>query len=122
MPDKTTIACDYLDAWHRKDATAIGAYFHPEVSLTGPMANIAGRDAVVASAARMFPMLKGYEVREIFAKNDQAICIYDFICAEPIGRCRTAELLTFDGDLIRGIELFFDARPFEAALKARSVV
>jgi hypothetical protein len=38
---------------------------------------------------------------------------YDVDFGEPIGICRTAELMTFEGSLIMRIELFYDARPFE---------
>ncbi len=37
-----------------------------------------------------------------------------------IGVCRTAELVRFQDGLIRDIELFFDARPFEAMQRSQA--
>jgi hypothetical protein len=45
---------------------------------------------------------------------------YDFVCRDPIGVCRTAELVRFQDGLIRDIELFFDARPFEAMQRTQA--
>ncbi len=39
-----------------------------------------------------------------------------------IGVCRTAELMTFKDGLISGIELFFDARPFEKLRQSQKPV
>jgi hypothetical protein len=52
--------------------------------------------------------------------GDRAMFAYDFICRDPIGVCRTAELVRFQDGLIRDIELFFDARPFEAMQRAQA--
>ena len=47
-------------------------------------------------------------------------CSYDFVCVEPIGVCRTSELITVKEGFIGDVELFFDARPVEkfAGMKA----
>ncbi|MCL4394145.1 MAG: hypothetical protein M1482_04950 [Chloroflexi bacterium] len=52
-----------------------------------------------------------------FASGDQVMFTYDFVCQEPIGNCRTAELLTFKSGLISRSELFFDTAPFAKAAK-----
>ncbi len=104
----------YLDAWARKDVGAIAACLHADVHLRGPMQELFGRDHVLDSATRILPLLERFEMRAQFVSKDVAMFAYDFVCREPIGACRTAELIRFDGELIRDIELFFDARPFEA--------
>jgi hypothetical protein len=78
------------------------------------------RDKVLASAARVFPLLERLETRAQFVSRDRAMFAYDFICREPIGVCLTAELVRFQDGLIRDIELFFDARPFEAFQRAQA--
>src|SRR5258708_2303203 len=112
----------YLKAWHEKDLEGIAKYLHPEVRFTGPMAQITGKEGMLQSARRMFGLLQALKVRSKFASGDQAIFTYDFICAEPIGVCRTAELMTFQNDLISRIELFFDARPFEKLMQSQKPV
>jgi len=110
----------YLDAWARKDLEGIAARLHPDVHFMAPMQELNGRDAVLASAARVFPLLERFETRAKFVSRDRAMFAYDFICREPIGVCRTAELVGFEDGLIREIELFFDARPFEAFQRAQA--
>jgi hypothetical protein len=56
-----------------------------------------------------------------FASGNQAIFTSDFICLAPIGICPTAELLTFEDSLIKFIQLFYDARPFEKIGQAKVV-
>jgi len=111
---------EYLAAWQRKDADAIAAHVHTHVHFKGPMTELQGREPFIAACKRMFPMLKEYRVRSVAATEDRAIFVYDFVCVEPIGLCRTAELITVKDGLIRDVELFFDARPFEklASVKA----
>ena len=108
----------YLDAWHQKDLACIEALLHPVVTFTGPLSATVGREAFLGAVKRMVPLLEGITVRHVMSHEDHAVAVYDFICVEPIGRCRTTELLGFQGDLIVSSELFFDARPF-AAMRAR---
>jgi hypothetical protein len=108
----------YMAAWQEKDIREIARHLHPEVHFKGPMAEVTGREAVVGSAQRMFPILKEINIRSKFASGNQAIFTYDFVCADPVGTCRTAELMTFEDGQIKSIELFFDARPFEKLARA----
>lgn len=110
----------YLDAWSRKDLDGIAVHLHPDVHFKGPMQELSGRDAVLASSKRIFPLLERLDVRAQFVSGDRAMFAYDFVCREPIGVCRTAELVRFQGGLISNIELFFDARPFEAMQRAQA--
>ncbi len=111
-------ASAYLKAWDNKDLAEISEYLHPEVRFLGPMADVTGKEPVLASAQRMFPLMQNLNVRSIFSSGEQVMAAYDFICAQPVGNCRTAELITFKDGLISQIELFFDARPFEKLTQA----
>lgn len=113
-------AITYIDAWSRKDLEGIGARLHPDVHFKGPMQELNGREAVLTSAKRIFQLLERMDIRGRFVAGNRAMFAYDFVCREPIGVCRTAELVQFDGKLIRDIELFFDARPFEAMQRAQA--
>jgi len=46
--------------------------------------------------------------------------VYDFVCAEPIGVCRTAEFVTLKDGLIGSLEIFFDPRPFEKLMQSQA--
>lgn len=112
-PSTLEITNKYLTAWQRKDADAISALVHPNVHFKGPMAELRGREAFMTACKNMFPIMKDYRVRVVAETGNRAIFAYDFVCAEPIGVCRTAELLIVTDGLISDVELFFDARPFE---------
>jgi hypothetical protein len=112
------VAETYLTAWQRKDLQAIGEHIRPNVRFKGPMSETTGKEAFLAAAQRIFPILQSLTVRSTFASGSEVVAIYDFNCSEPIGACRTAELITFQDGLISGVELFFDARPFDRPAKS----
>jgi hypothetical protein len=113
-------ATAYIKAWSRKDIDGIAAHLHPAVHFKGPMQELNGRDAVLASAKRIFPILERMDIRGQFVSGNRAVFVYDFICRQPIGVCRTAEFVRFEDGLVRDTELFFDARPFEAMQRAQA--
>ena len=110
----------YLGAWTRKDLDGIAAHIHPAVHFKAPMQELKGRESFLAAAARMFPLLERFDTRGTFVSGDRAMFAYDFVCREPIGVSATAELVRFEEGLIRDVELFFDARPFEAFQRAQA--
>ena len=93
---------------------------HSDMSFRGPLTGSRGREAFVDGAKRMFPLLREHRVRSILAGDDQAMFVYDFVCAEPIGVCRTAEFVTLKDGLIGSLEIFFDPRPFEKLMQSQA--
>lgn len=114
------IAQEYLAAWQRKDADGIANLLHPEVRLKSPVAELSGREPFLMMCQKIFPTLKDVSIRARFAAGNQAMLVYDFVLQEPLGVTRTANLMTFEGDLIRSVELFFDARPFEKEVNRKT--
>ncbi len=110
-----SIGTDYLQAWGRHDLKAVGSHLHPDLHFKGPLGERHGREAFLAGVARLLPLwqLQRVNLRSSFESGNQAMFAYDFVCAEPLGVCPIAELLTFQDGKIIGIELFLDARPFE---------
>ena len=103
----------YYKAMNDKDLATVARHLHPDVQFIGPMANLAGKEAVLEAAKRFISFINGIRIRARFGSEDQAMLTYDANFGEPIGICRTAVLMTFKDDLIARLELFFDARPFE---------
>jgi ketosteroid isomerase-like protein len=109
-----TIVNEYLAAWKRKDADAIGACVHPRVHFKGPLSESTGREAFVAGVERMLPVLREHRLRSAVTDGNDAMFVYDFVCVDPIGACRTAERVAIEDNLITDVEVFFDPRPFVA--------
>jgi hypothetical protein len=110
----------YLKAWQDKDLKALAAQLHPDVHFRSPNAETQGREAYLAAVGRMLPLLERIDVHAVLHGSDSAMFVYDFVCREPIGTARTAELVRVEGGLIRASEVFFDPRPFEAFARARA--
>jgi len=111
----------YYKAMNDKDVASVARHLHPDVQFIGPMANLAGKEAVLEAAKRFISFISGIRIRAKFGSEDQAILTYDADFGEPIGICRTAVLMNFKDDLIARIELFYDARPFEKHLKKDAI-
>lgn len=121
MSKSITEACTkYVDAWKRRDLDAISALVHPEIKFKSPTATTEGRDKYLAATARFLPLLLRVDVRAQFTSSEGAMVAYDFVCADPIGSCPTAELIHFRDGLVRESEVFFDARPFETFARAQA--
>jgi hypothetical protein len=99
----------YYQAMNDKDLAGVATHLHPDVRFMAPLADLTGKEA----AKRFVGLTKSLKVRAKFGSDDKAMLTYDVDFGEPIGICRTAALMTFQGSLIVGLELFYDARPFE---------
>ena len=120
MSDLTRIVGDYLEGWNRKDALAFAAALAPGVRFKGPLAETEGRDPFLAAVTRMFPMVERLELRALFTEGDRVLAVYDFVCVQPIGCLRTAEMIEIRHGLIVSSELFFDTAPLTGAQAQRS--
>jgi len=116
-----TFAGAYYKAMNDKDSAAVARRLHGDVQFVGPMANLVGKDAVVEAATGFMALIKGIRIRAQFGFEDEVMLAYDADFGEPIGICRTAVLMTFKDNLIKRIELFYDAAPFEKNLKKGAI-
>ena len=108
----------YVRAWSEKNADALMTLTTADVRFISPTATTDGGDAYIAAARRFFPLFSQLHLRAQLVGNGQAMIVYDLDCIPPIGRCPTAELLTIRKGAIASSEIFFDARPFEAMIRA----
>ncbi len=104
---------NYYKAMHNKDLASMASHLHPHVQFVGPLADMSGKDAVLAAAKNFLPFLNSLTIRAKFASGNRAMLAYDMECPEPIGSFRSATLFTFEDGLISRLELFYDGRPFE---------
>ncbi len=111
--ENINIALNYYKAMHNKDAQELDKYLHPQVEFLGPIAKLAGKEAVLEAAKRFMSLLNNVTVRAKFASGNQVMLVYDTAFPDPIGNVSAACLMNFTEGLIARIELFFDTRPFD---------
>lgn len=97
-----------------KNFGAMAEYLHSDVNFIGPLAEMSGKDAVVAAAKHFGEILQDIQIRSRFAAGNQIMLAYDMTLPAPTGKFRAAVLMDFKNGQISKIELFYDARPFEA--------
>ena len=108
-----SIAESYYSAMLKKDFDVMASYVHPHVHFIGRLAEMRGKEPVVAAAKNLSHILQDIHIRSKFASNNQIMFAYDFLFPMPISKLRAAVLMEFTDQLISKIELFYDARPFE---------
>lgn len=113
-----SIAAAYIDAAGRKDYRALEEYLAPDVSFKGPFMSSDSREAFIAALKRMAPIWTGNTIRAAFSDGNRAAVFYDFVTSTKAGALPCAELLTFRGARISGIELLFDRESFAPAAQA----
>ena len=118
--DLLAIAEAYCAAMSEKNLAGLEQYLHPDVQFMGPLGQASGKKAYLEATEGFMGVFKAYTVRKMFSSGNQVMVVYDVDFPEPIGQCRTAGLMTFSNELIIGIELFFDARPFSQEKAASS--
>lgn len=108
-----SLAKAYYTAYHNKDLATVGNLLHPDVQFVSPLAELKGKETVLASVQRFLKVFTSLAVREVFGSDDQAMVVYDTEFPGNVGMFPAAALLTFKEGLIARLELFFDARPHE---------
>ena len=103
----------FLNAFNEKDISRITAMVHPEIRLRSPINEASNRESYLAVVRRLLVNIKGLRIRSKFASGNQAVFTYDMNYNEPIGLVPAALLMTFEGDKIKDLEVYYDARPFE---------
>ena len=118
--NKLEIAEAYYKALGEKQLAATEKHLDPDVQCTGPLVKVLGKESVMEANKKFVSLFKTLKIRSSFASHDQAMIVYDLGCQPPINIFSAAALLTFKGSLITKIELFYDARPFDAQKAATS--
>ena len=107
------VGAEYLEALGAGDLNRIRAVIHPELHFRTPLLEVWGREPFIFACEQVIARTHGLVLKAKFAAGNQAMFTYDLLFVEPIGPVRTANLMTFEDDKIRDVELFYDARPFQ---------
>lgn len=111
--NNVAIAEAYYTAMKARNIEGMGQYLHPDVTFMGPLAKLMGKEAVLEAAIKFSALFESLTIREKFETSHQAMLVNDLKFPAPIGNIQTAVLMDIQEGLIRKIELFYDARPFE---------
>jgi hypothetical protein len=111
--DNLDLAESYYNAMLAKDFDKMAGYLHNNVHFIGPIAEMHGKESVVAAAKNFGGILQDIQIRSRFTAGNQIMFAYDMIVPAPIGKFRAAVLMEFTDRLISKIELFYDASPFQ---------
>lgn len=113
--NSVAIAEAYYTAMGKKDIEGLSKYLHPDIQFTAPLDKITGKEVVLEATKKFASMFKTLTIRAKFGSEDQAMIVYDLDFPGMFATFSSAALMTFQGDLITKIELFYDARPFVAS-------
>jgi hypothetical protein len=108
---------DYLTMWENGSLPGITESLHPDVDFEAGTVRLTGRGRVAAAFASVLAQLSAFHVRSTFVCGNDAMFASEWMCTPPIGRCRIAELVTFEDGLVKRIELFCDAKAFGHIVK-----
>ncbi|MBS0656607.1 MAG: nuclear transport factor 2 family protein [Verrucomicrobia bacterium] len=105
-------AIAYYSAFGEKNLEEVAKYLHPEVTFIGPLAEMQGKEAYLDAAKKYMAFFKSQKIREVFSYGDRALLVFDYEFPAPLGHVPGASLLTFEGEHIVKIELFYDGSLF----------
>ncbi len=111
--NNVAIAEAYYQAMGRKDLSSMEPYLDSKIHFIGPLSEVNDKDELIKATGRLFSLFNDLTIRAKLSSGDQAMIVYDLDCPQPIGKFRVASLMTFKNNLIKQIELFYDARPFD---------
>lgn len=112
----------YLDAFYTGDYSGAGSVLVDDFSFSGPFVEVTGRDAFLASAERLRPILRGHSVVRQWIDGSDVATIYDVRIETPAssGVVRMSEWHSvIDGRLTAG-QVFFDSERLRALLPTPS--
>src|SRR5690242_1565895 len=102
----------YLSAVGNKDLGKVEELLTPDITLVGPAMTLSGAREVLAALRRIGAIHVRNDVRRVFVDGDEACVIYDFV-TDTVGVVPTIEWLTFAGDRIRAVKLYYDQLPWQ---------
>ena len=120
MADKNLEIAGFM-AMYNKNYDEMASYIHPNVCFIGPLATMYNKESVVEAVKNFSIFFKKFTTSEKFSSENKVVLILSFDCPTHVGTFRADSFLSFDGELISRIELFYDARPFEKK-KTRSLL
>jgi hypothetical protein len=115
--NRKTQALAYLDAVGKKDFKAVERLLAPDLAFVGPSMTRSSAQDFIAALTRLGAIHVRNEPTRVFVDGDDVCVIYDFVTDTPAGALPTIEWLHFEGDRIRGINLYYDRVPWQGVME-----
>jgi len=114
--DRKALALAYLDAVGKQQYERVEALLAPDLKFKGPAMTRTSAQEVLAALKRLGVIHLRNEVKRIFVDGDDVCVIYDFVTDTTAGALPTIEWLTFEGNRIRAINLYYDRQPWQTVM------
>lgn len=102
------LVTSYIQAVGNHQLEALPAMLEPDVEFVVGDTTIRGVDGFVGAFERLSPIILRNDIRKIFADEDEAIVIYDFVTDTAAGAVVSVEHIKFRNDRIASILLVFE--------------
>ncbi|HEY2810293.1 MAG TPA: hypothetical protein VGJ00_02740 [Rhabdochlamydiaceae bacterium] len=110
--DYLQIAEAYYLAMNEKNVAKLKSYLRPDAMLISPLAGETQGGSIFEAIGRFMTYFTSLKIRSKCGYGNQVMLAIDVEYPLPIGKLKTAVLMTFQGDQIASIELFHDTKPF----------
>ncbi len=108
------IVLGYQRALGGNDWEAARKYLKDNMKFRGPIATYERPEPYLEDLKKLHPIVKGVEMKKIFADGDDVCLLYDMITNTPAGTAFISEWYHTQDGKIASLRVVFDARPFAA--------
>lgn len=112
LANSKEIVMQYQSALGKGDYAAARKYLHDNMSFKGPLAAHETPEPYLEDLKKLHPIVKGVEMKKVFAEGDDVCLLYDLITNTPAGTAFVSEWDHVRGNKIGSIRVVFDPWPF----------
>jgi SnoaL-like domain len=113
------VVLSYQRALGNQDYKTARSYMRDDLSFRGPLASHDNPDALLKDLEQLHHIVKGVDMKKVFADGDDVCLLYDLITSNPPVTSFTCEWYQVKGEKIASIRVTFDARPYAAMFEQR---
>jgi ketosteroid isomerase-like protein len=115
------VVLSYQRALGNQDYKVARSYLRDDLSFRGPLASHDKPEPLLKDLEQLHHIVKGVEMKKIFAEGDDVCLLYDLITTNPPVNSFTCEWYHLQDGKIASIRVVFDARPFAAMFENRKI-
>jgi hypothetical protein len=111
------IALAFIDAFARRDMTAVAGHISDDIVFESPQVRLAGAEAVLAAIGQFAQVVVGVSNVTVVGDDDRAMIMYDMETG-PFGTLKTVDHIVLrDGKIVSDV-LVFDTYEVRKAMEA----